>query len=105
MGFIRWLIGFCIALAIAMFTATNRAEVTVIWSPFHAPQTYPLFFPLIIFLTIGFILGAFSVWLNSYKTRRARRCLAKRVKALEKRVENPDPPQTLPALPDLAKKS
>lgn len=104
MGIIRWLTGFCIAVVIAAFAAFNRAEVTVVWSPFHPPQDQPLFLPVTAFMILGFLLGVGSVWLNTLKAGQEKRLLKKRIKTLEKRMQDAQGLQTSPALPDLGEK-
>lgn len=104
MSVIRWLMGLCIAVAIAAFAAFNREQVTVIWSPFHPPHDYPLFLPVIVFLMLGFLLGAASVWLNGVRTRREKYRLKQRVKELEKRAQEGRELQSYAVLPTLGKK-
>lgn len=109
MDLIRNIIGFTIAIALIAFAVSNRQDTTLIYSPVHDALTVPLYLITLLFLGLGFVLGAFMVWVNGGSVRKSRRHQKKQIKALEKELEgiksapkqNTDAPaqELFPALP------
>ncbi len=108
MGFIRWIIGFVIALALAIFTSANLHFVKIYPSPIHAPIDMPLYLITLSMMAIGFILGALIVWFStigirytSHKQKRAIKDLENQLKTSDNTIVKPRSPlgDFFPALP------
>ena len=93
---------------VAAFAAFNTKSVEVLYSPIHDPMMVPLYIIALGGVAIGFVAGAFMVWLNSSTLRKDRRKKKKEIKHLEKEVTklkedkfSPKPPaqEMFPALP------
>lgn len=87
MGFLRWIIGFLIALCLAAFAVFNRTSVPLNWSPVHPPLDVPLYLIGLTLMAIGFVLGGGIVWMNMSGLRREKRRQKKQIKILEKELE------------------
>jgi len=88
MAFIRWIIGFAFTVVITAFAVINRQPIEVYFNPIDETQliTLPTYTIMLGALALGFVFGAFIVWLNDGKIRRERRRAKKEVKTLEKTV-------------------
>ena len=65
MIFIRWLSSL-ILIALAVPLALGNLEpVLVTWSPLHDPIGIPLAFLCLSIFIVGFLIGAFFVWLQT----------------------------------------
>ncbi|MEM8832948.1 MAG: LapA family protein [Pseudomonadota bacterium] len=84
MSLLRWIIAFPIIVGVLIFALAHPDLVTVTWSPLHDSFKLPLYFVVLIFLAIGFLLGAFIAWINFLPAFSEKRALKKRVKSLEK---------------------
>ena len=82
--FVRYLVALPLVVALVLFTIAHREAVEIVWSPFHAPIAMPLYLVVLVFLAIGFILGAFILWLGMLPVFSERRKYRKKVEALEK---------------------
>ena len=101
-----------LALGIAMFAVSNRAQVAIGFDPFGAqPAMFaypmPLFLALLAALILGVIIGGIAAWSAQRKWRRRARRLAAELKAahaetaaLRKQLEAPRAPQ--PQAPSIA---
>lgn len=87
MGFIRWLIGLAIAIALSVFAVFNRTSVSVTWNPFSAPVELPLYLAALTFIAAGFVLGVLVVWMNTDPLHLEKRRQRKHIKDLEKQLE------------------
>jgi uncharacterized integral membrane protein len=92
LGFARWIIGFFIAILFAGFAAMNRQSVTLHISPVHDPLEWPLFVIILGFAALGFLIGAFTVWLNDGKLRREKRQQKRQIKTLEAELKKAETP-------------
>lgn len=92
MGFVRWIIGFLIAILFAGFAAMNRQSVTLYISPVHDPIEWPLFALILGVAAIGFLIGAATVWLNDGKLRREKRQQKRQIKTLEAELKKAETP-------------
>ena len=112
MGLLRWIVGFLVAACAVLFSVSNRQPVIFYITPLHQPLELPLYMIGLLLLCSGFLLGSFTVWLNSSGIRRDRRTQKRQIKTLEKelnvahdREKNQAPPSDFfPALPKTAKK-
>ena len=94
MNFIRTIFGFILAIALVAFAVSNRQNAELVYSPVHNTLDVPLYLIALLFMALGFVLGGFTVWINSGKTRRLKRQQRKTIRELEKelkKVENTDP--------------
>ncbi len=87
MSFIRWIIGFLIAVIVTAFVVSNRHEAALYFSPLHPPLEFPLYVIGLGLLAFGFLLGSFTVWINSASVRQTRRKQSKHIKTLEKELD------------------
>ena len=87
MGIVRWIIGFSLAALAVFFAVTNREIVSVYWSPLHAPLELPLYLIALGLMATGFIAGGFIVWVNTIPVRLSLRQHKKRLREVEKRME------------------
>ncbi len=112
MSLIRWIIGFLIAVIVTAFAVSNRHMALLYFSPLHPPLEFPLYVIGLGLIAFGFLLGAFTVWLNSASIRRSKRKQSKHIKTLEKALDavnengkaHSPPSDFFPALPKNAKK-
>ena len=86
MAFLRWIIALPIIVGAVLFALAHGEVVTVTWNPFEAPIELPLYFVALVFLGMGFILGAFTAWMSMGKVRKERRQQKKKIKQLEKDI-------------------
>jgi uncharacterized integral membrane protein len=87
MRILRWIIGFSLAVLAVFFAVTNREITNVHWSPLHAPLELPLYLIALGLMATGFIAGGFIVWVNTIPVRLSLRQHKKRLRELEKRLE------------------
>jgi len=108
MSFFRTILAVILTVLVAAFAAFNTQPVEVLYSPIHDPMMVPLYIIALGGVAIGFVAGAFMVWLNSSTLRKDRRKKKKEIKHLEKEVTklkedkfSPKPPaqEMFPALP------
>lgn len=92
LNFVRWIIGFLIAILFAGFAAMNRQSVTLHISPVHDPLEWPLFIIILGVAALGFVIGAFTVWLNDGKLRREKRHQKRQIKTLEAELKKAETP-------------
>jgi uncharacterized integral membrane protein len=68
-----WIITVPVTIVVVVFAVSNRDFVTLDLWPFELTYSMPLFALVLICLVVGFLLGAFIMWISSGKTRsRAR---------------------------------
>lgn len=87
MSLIRWFFGAFATLCVILFAISNRQHVEFQLTPFNATNEYPLYAIGLALFIFGFLLGAFSVWVNGAALRREKRRQAKTIKNLEKSLE------------------
>lgn len=113
MSFIRWIIGFVVAVALSAFAVYNRHSVDIVWSPVHEPAQLPLYLVVLGLTAFGFVLGGSIVWVSAAPTRRLKRQQKREIKNLEKKLESAateaepakPPSDFFPALPQWRKSS
>lgn len=87
MGIIRFLFTLIIVLALGIFSVFNTENISILYSPLHDPVSVPVYALGFIFLIIGFIWGAFNVWVNDGKIRRERKDLRKQLAYINKEID------------------
>jgi uncharacterized membrane protein YciS (DUF1049 family) len=88
MRVLRWIIGFALAALAVFFAVTNREIVSIYWSPFHAAVELPLYLIVLGLMATGFIAGGLIVWINTIPIRLSLRQHKKRLRELEKKLED-----------------
>lgn len=88
MAIIRWIFGFIITAAAAVFAVVNRHDIQVFWNPLgEGSVTVPAYLAVLGFMALGFFLGAAAVWMNMGRLRAERRKQKKEIKTLNRQVE------------------
>lgn len=93
MRFIYWVITALIALVVVVFAVSNRAVVTLALFPLPAALQVPLYLAVMAAFIVGFLVGAFVVWLASGRHRAEARQLRRRMDRLQRDVAK-SPPAT-----------
>lgn len=83
---IRWIIALPIIVGAVLFALAHPDPVSVTWNPLEPAVELPLYFVSLVFLAVGFLLGAFVAWLGMGKVRKERRQQRKTIKKLEKDI-------------------
>ncbi len=81
---IRGLVSLVIASAAILFAIGNMETVSLALIPFYEPFSVPLFLVGLGGALLGFVAGAFIMWLRSLNGRFSARRQRKRLEALEK---------------------
>jgi uncharacterized integral membrane protein len=84
MRFIQSLLGMVFAVILAVFSVSNMARVSVNYSPVHDPIDLPLYAVALGGVLIGFLGGAFMMWLSAVSKSLAKR---KEIKGLKKELK------------------
>jgi len=87
---LRSVLSIIVAAAAVLFALANRESVGIVWSPVHDPVNIPVFFPALLALMAGFVIGAALVWLNGSVIRKERRAQRKVIKNLEEKLQDID---------------
>lgn len=87
MALLRWIIALPFIIGAVLFALAHPEKVSVTLNPLQAPVELPLYFVALLFLGIGFILGALVAWLGMSQNRKERRQYKKEVKTLTKENE------------------
>lgn len=87
MFIVRWILGFAVTVAAAVFAVLNRHELAVYWNPLGDDSvTLPVYLVVLGFMAAGFVLGGFVVWLNMGRLRSERRQQKKEIKTLKRQA-------------------
>jgi lipopolysaccharide assembly protein A len=97
MKFLFWIVIAVVAVALALFAASNRTAVSLGLWPLSFAVELPLYLAVLAALLIGFIAGAGSVWIAGGSRRREARRRGRRIAALERELA-----ATPTRLPDVA---
>lgn len=81
-----WIIVLPLLLIAAFFAIANRETVTLDLWPLFTQVTMPLFVALLIFLYVGFMLGAAVAWWGGRHARARARVAARRAEGLQREV-------------------
>jgi uncharacterized integral membrane protein len=90
-----WLVTALLALVVGDFAVSNRAIVDLSLFPLSETWTTEVFAPVLLALTLGFLIGLLVAWIWSWRVRRRARAQAHRIAILEReakqRSERPSP--------------
>ncbi|MGC2411489.1 MAG: lipopolysaccharide assembly protein LapA domain-containing protein [Stellaceae bacterium] len=75
-----------VATVLALFAASNRANVTLALWPLPFVLELPLYLATLAGLLIGFIVGVLAAWIAGRQRRREARRRANRIAALEREL-------------------
>lgn len=92
MRFIYWVITALIALVVVVFAVSNRAVVTLALFPLPAALQVPLYLAVMATFIVGFLVGAFVVWVGGGRHRAEARQLRRRMDRLQRDVAKTAPP-------------
>lgn len=84
LAFFRWIIALPFIVGAILFALKHPEKVSITFNPFSSPLELPLYFVALVFLGIGFLLGALIAWMGMSKTRKDRRTFKKENKKLLK---------------------
>ncbi len=84
--FLAWLVTLPLLFAAVAFAFFHTQQVEVIWSPWHAPLTVPLYIPVLTAIGFGFFFGALMTWAASGRLRSKAREQKRKIDALEKQI-------------------
>ena len=87
MALLRWIIALPFIIGAVLFALAHPEKVSVTLNPLQDAVELPLYFVALLFLGIGFILGALVAWLGMSQTRKERRQYKKEVKTLTKEAD------------------
>lgn len=102
MRVLAWLVMLPIAVAVIVFSVSNRESTTVDFWPLNFTLTLPLFSIVMSSVLLGFCLGGLTAWLSGYSNRRRSRRLGRDLAAAERelatlRQREPGPDRLYPA--------
>ena len=86
MRLIFWVIVALIAVLLALFAASNRADVALALWPLPFVLELPLYLAILATLAIGFVAGGLSAWVSGRRRRREARRRGRRIAALEREL-------------------
>lgn len=84
--FFAWIITLPLLVGSVAFAFFHTQKVDVIWSPFHAPASIPLYIPVLTAIAFGFFFGALMTWAAGGRLRDKARTQKKKIAALEKQL-------------------
>jgi uncharacterized integral membrane protein len=82
-----WLLTALLALIVGDFAVSNRAIVELTLFPFSETWTTEVFAPVLLALTLGFLIGLAVAWIWSWRVRRRAHAQARRIEALEREAK------------------
>ena len=91
MKFFFWLIVSPLAVLVAIFGVANSQPITLSLEPFAFELTIPLYATLLVGIFIGQVVGGISTWLGQGRWRRKARGFNRRIRNLERDLENARP--------------
>jgi len=65
----RWIITLPLALILVIFAINNRHIIELSLWPFYYTMQWPLYVFLYISLIVGFLLGAFLIWVSGIQVK------------------------------------
>ena len=100
MRVLYWIVLAVVALALALFAASNRAPVALGLWPFGVALELPLYLAILLTFFVGLLCGALAAWVGGRHWRREARQRRRRVTALESELEATQAQLAGPGLPD-----
>src|SRR3954468_5351434 len=94
-----WIVLGLVALALALFAASNRAPVALGFWPFDLALELPLYLAILLTFFAGLCCGALAAWVGGRHWRREARQRRRRITALESELEATQARLTGPSLP------
>jgi uncharacterized integral membrane protein len=85
---VRFFLSILVTLTVILFSIANRENISVVFSPVHPPFEMPLFLLALGGGLLGFIVGGALVWLNASEQRKEKKKNYKKLKSLEKKLED-----------------
>ena len=86
MRVLAWLVMLPIAVAVIVFSVSNRETTTVDFWPFAFTLTLPLFSIVMSSVLVGFCLGGLTAWLSGSSGRRRSKRLGRDLAAAEREI-------------------
>ena len=99
MKILYWIVLALVALALALFAASNREAVSLGFWPFGMALELPLYLAILLTFFVGVLCGAVSAWVGGRHWRRAARQRQRRIAALESELEATQAQLAGPRLP------
>ena len=99
MKILYWIVLALVALALALFAASNREAVSLGFWPFGLAVELPLYLAILLTFFSGLLCGAVAAWVGGRHWRRAARQLRRRTAALESELEATQAQLAGPRLP------
>jgi uncharacterized integral membrane protein len=87
MRVLYWIVLALLALALALFAASNRTPVALGFWPFGMALELPLYLAILLTFFVGLLCGALAAWIGGRRWRREARQRRRRVIALEHELE------------------
>lgn len=87
-NFFKYILKILAIIFIVGFVVLNRQETTFYLSPLNDPLTLPMWLMGLVLFSVGFIIGALLLWLNSWPTRKDLKATKKQLKESEKDLED-----------------
>ena len=74
MNRLAWIVTIPVSIVVVLFAVINRQPVTFdLWPLPWQPQPIPLSVFTLVMLILGFLIGAFAMWVSAGKSRRKAR--------------------------------
>ncbi len=83
MRLLSWFVIVPVALAVVVFSVSNRAPVTVDFWPLPFTAELRVFAVVLVSVFAGFVLGGLVAWISGGKRRRRARAMARRARSAE----------------------
>ena len=83
MRVLYWIVLALVALALALFAASNRTPVALGFWPFGLALELPLYLAILLTFFVGLVCGALAAWVGGRHWRREARQRRRRITALE----------------------
>jgi uncharacterized integral membrane protein len=99
MRVLYWIILALLALALALFAASNRGMIALGFWPFGLALELPLYLAILLTFFVGLLCGALAAWIGGRHWRREARQRRRRMTALESELEATQAHLAGPALP------
>jgi uncharacterized integral membrane protein len=99
MRLLYWIVLAVIALALALFAASNREAVALAFWPLGGALEMPLYLAILLTFFAGLLCGAVATWVGGRHWRREARHQRRRVMALESELEATQAQLAGPRLP------